>query len=910
MSFPANGRLEGALERLAEAAAGVVRGAELRDALQAVAEASAAATGAELAVVRVLDPADGKLVAAAVASSSRARAAEIEGTRFPLAEFPATEVADVGSLPPAVRRIAERTRSEAVLQLPVVFGEEPVGTLELLRAAGSFDPVEILLARLAASQVALCLHAFENGRSGSARPSPEQLDLTAEALATGASPEADPERLLRLAAGAWQADAAVLWRVAEGALPDLLAEHGLDGPATRSRARELVRTGLASGDPLVVERGAARLPEGCSASAVVPLGKPPAGALQLLFGAGRAPGEENLSRLTAFGAQAAGALRAGERSRALSLELERSRALLGVLGQATAELSLAHTLATAVERIRSLLSVERVAVYLMEGDSLVAAAADGLAGPHPVLAARLLDITLGPPRVGGVLVVEDARTDRRLASAARAAEETGIESALAVPLVANEDVVGLVAAYPPAGSRPDEQELALLGALARQLGVAVQNARLHEQAKALGLRLERALAAESAERRRLDGLYEVSRSFVQSLSLEATLDAVARAAVESLGVGAAILRVPDPRGEALVMQAVHVADQRLEDALRAMLSEAQVVSRSALQRLFRRGEPVRLDRFRARELGGSFALLVPFLEKGSTAVIVPVATPAEVIATLNLISLDPAEPIGDATVDAALSLASLAALAIENASLYQQQKQFYDTMQRSLLPRDRPDVPGVELGVVYQSSARMDVGGDVYDFMQLDDGRLAVVVGDVTGHGIDAAADMAMAKFVFRSLAREHPDPGDFLSHANDVVAGEIALGKFITLLYLTLDSASWEVACAAAGHPAPAIVQPDGTIDRLDARGLALGIEPDQPYVEVRRALPPGAAVVLYTDGVIEERRNGELYGTERLEAFVAANRHLPAQRLAEALVDDCRRFGKGELVDDCAVVVIRRRA
>ena len=72
----------------------------------------------------------------------------------------------------------------------------------------------------------------------------------------------------------------------------------------------------------------------------------------------------------------------------------------------------------------------------------------------------------------------------------------------------------------------------------------------------------------------------------------------------------------------------------------------------------------------------------------------------------------------------------------------------------------------------------MDVGGDVYDFLALADGRLAVVLGDVTGHGIEATADMAMAKFVFRSLAREHSEPGDFLASANEVVAGEIGAGQ------------------------------------------------------------------------------------------------------------------------------------
>ena len=133
---------------------------------------------------------------------------------------------------------------------------------------------------------------------------------------------------------------------------------------------------------------------------------------------------------------------------------------------------------------------------------------------------------------------------------------------------------------------------------------------------------------------------------------------------------------------------------------------------------------------------------------------------------------------------------------------------------------------GLEVGEVYESSARVDVGGDVYDFVELDDGRLAVVLGDVTGHGVEATADMAMAKFVFRSLAREHPEPGDFLAFANDVVVDEIAPGKFITMTYVAVDPARGEVACANAGHPPPRLVLPDGTVRGLEATGLVLGID------------------------------------------------------------------------------------
>ena len=254
-----------------------------------------------------------------------------------------------------------------------------------------------------------------------------------------------------------------------------------------------------------------------------------------------------------------------------------------------------------------------------------------------------------------------------------------------------------------------------------------------------------------------------------------------------------------------------------------------------------------------------------------------------------------------------MTVAGQAALAIDNARLYQQQKDFSETMQRSLLPSALPDVGGIEVGHVYQSAARVDVGGDVYDFLHLDDGRLAVILGDVTGKGIQAAADMAMAKFSFRALARMHPEPADFLAAANEVVVDEIETGKFITMLYVLLDPESSTVACASAGHPAARVVTPDGQVGELGGHGLALGIDTDQEYEVARTELVPGTTVVLYTDGVIEARRDGELYGEERLDDLLRRRAELGPQELADAVLADCKSFAGGELSDDCAVVCLR---
>jgi serine phosphatase RsbU (regulator of sigma subunit) len=279
-----------------------------------------------------------------------------------------------------------------------------------------------------------------------------------------------------------------------------------------------------------------------------------------------------------------------------------------------------------------------------------------------------------------------------------------------------------------------------------------------------------------------------------------------------------------------------------------------------------------------------------------------------VLAALLLVSTRPGNRVTEDTIDSAQAIGGQAALAIDNARLYQQQKEFADTMQRSLLPRSLPQLPGLELGDAYQSSARVEVGGDIYDFVELDEGQLAVVLGDVTGHGIEAAADMAMAKFVFRSLAREHPRPGDFLQAANEVVVGEIAPGKFISMIYLLVDTQNGHVAAAGAGHPQPRVVSADGSVRSLDVRGLVLGIEAGQTYEEVTSPLAPGNSVVLYTDGVLEARHGNELYGFERLDAIISAGRDLSARDLAETILADCRDFARNVLADDCAVVVVKR--
>jgi serine phosphatase RsbU (regulator of sigma subunit) len=874
------------LEMLANAAAKAAALADTRAAVAVLADAVYEATEADLVVLRLRD-ARGELAARAVSPSTSTLAAEVTGSRATAAELAR------GTLSAPTKRAADRARAAGTIVEVASIGGRLVAAVELVRVAAPFSEDEQIVAGLVASQLALIVRTVG---AGAAPSHADWLGLAGEALAAGSDTQRAAHQALRIALEATGAAAGAVWRLG-GDTAHQIATAGES--VEKHGALELVLSAERSRDAVILDRDA-----GVSADwphvATLRLGEPMFAALQLYFAEGTVPPAERLAELGAFAARAAHALRAGEHAAELEVELGRTRALLAVVGEAISNLSLSHTLETAVERVSELLRIDMVGIYLLERGRPVPAADRGLRDGHEQVAAQILELALGPLRARATLLVDVGDSDAALAGARAALADYGRPLALGVPLQVAGEPIGLLVAY-PRGRRPAEGERSLLAALAAQLAVAVQNARLHEQATNLGETLARVLDSERQSARRLTALYEISRSFAQSLSLATTLDAVTSTIVEVLGVDAAVIRVPDERGELFVPRAVHVVDSRLVDPVRTVLERPQ-------PRPPRSDTAVLLDPETARRLGGAHALLVPFLEKGSTAALLPITTPTEQLAQLTILSLDPAAPIDAATLATAQTIAQQAALAIDNARLYQQQKQFAETMQQSLLPRERPGIAGLEVGAVYESAARVDVGGDVFDFLELPDGRLAVVLGDVTGHGIDATADMAMAKFVFRSLARDYPEPSDFLAHANEVVLSEIAPGKFITMTALVVDPGG-HVSAASAGHPEPRIVRADGTVEALCCGGLALGIEDKQVYEAVHAQLEPGATVVLYTDGVIEARRDHELYGLDRLDAVLAESHALTAQDLAAAVIASCRAYA-GELADDCAVVAIRRSA
>ena len=219
-----------------------------------------------------------------------------------------------------------------------------------------------------------------------------------------------------------------------------------------------------------------------------------------------------------------------------------------------------------------------------------------------------------------------------------------------------------------------------------------------------------------------------------------------------------------------------------------------------------------------------------------------------------------------------------------------------------------PRLPGLQCAARFEP--HHEVSGDFYDFFQFPDGRLGVVQGDVSGHGVAAGMVMAMAKQTIRLLASTGSHPGKVLIEANRWLCGAMA-GKFVTCIYLTIDPAKGELRLARAGHPPLILVNAaTGKRDVLSPKGIALGIRPGAAFAagseELRIGLRPADLLVLATDGLLEAKdRLGEEFGCERMTDVIA--QHAPAgpEAVVNRILDAARNFQGSVTLDDDAMAV-----
>ena len=309
------------------------------------------------------------------------------------------------------------------------------------------------------------------------------------------------------------------------------------------------------------------------------------------------------------------------------------------------------------------------------------------------------------------------------------------------------------------------------------------------------------------------------------------------------------------------------------------------------------------------------------LRAAGVALVVPLVTQGELIGTLNL---GPRLSEQEYSTDDRRLLATLAAQAapaIRVAQLVREQaaeaaeRERFDQelkvaqlIQQQFLPRELPNLPEWQIAAYY-GPARV-VGGDFYDFIDLGDGRIGVVVGDVTDKGVPAALIMARTHSILRAEAPRLVQPGLVLARANELLAPEMPARMFVTCLYGVLEPATGRFVFANAGHNLPYVRTSDGVIE-LRATGLPLGLMPGIVYEETEGFVGPGEAMLLYSDGLVEQHGPGrEMYGFPRLRAAMDGTD--AGSELLDRLLDELAAFkGPGvEQEDDITLVTLRRSA
>ncbi|MFJ4341705.1 SpoIIE family protein phosphatase [Streptomyces sp. NPDC088915] len=253
------------------------------------------------------------------------------------------------------------------------------------------------------------------------------------------------------------------------------------------------------------------------------------------------------------------------------------------------------------------------------------------------------------------------------------------------------------------------------------------------------------------------------------------------------------------------------------------------------------------------------------------------------------------------------ALAGLIAQALERAQRYDTESAVARGLQDALLPHRLPVRVGVDtVGRYLPGTQGMDVGGDWYDVIETGQGRLALVIGDVQGHGVAAAATMGQLRSAVRAFALGGHRPQDVMRGTNRLLI-DLDPGQFASCCYVLLDPETGEARAVRAGHPQPLLLRPDGTAEQVElAGGMVLGIDDGASYPVSRLRLAPGAVLALFTDGLVERPGRDIDEGIERLRRALAATASLPLSETADRLTREARQATSRP--DDIALLLAAR--
>ncbi|MFD5658262.1 SpoIIE family protein phosphatase [Streptomyces hirsutus] len=433
----------------------------------------------------------------------------------------------------------------------------------------------------------------------------------------------------------------------------------------------------------------------------------------------------------------------------------------------------------------------------------------------------------------------------------------------------------------------------------------------------------RALSGHAeASRERLSLLYDAGARIGSSLNVERTAHELAGVAVPrfadlvTVDLVEEVLSGEEPTGRSTVMRRAGVST--IHDGLPLMTVGETVRFPDATPqaRCVKSGHAVLEADLRTAE---GWRTLAPdraeeFLGYGFHSLIaVPLRARGTVLGSVDFWRSERAEPYDEGDVLFAEELSAWAAVALDNARRYTREHALAVTLQRSLLPRDLPDLSALEAAHRYLP-AQAGVGGDWFDVIELSGARVALVVGDVVGHGLHAAATMGRLRTAVHNFATLDLPPDELLARVDDLVArldreradqgdDEGIIGA--TCLYVVYDPAVGRCSVARAGHPPPALVLPDGTVTFPDMpAGPLLGLG-DLPFESTEFEVPEGSQLVLYTDGLIESRDRDIDTGLEILCGALSHPDRTPEQT-CDAVLDALLPNGGN---DDVALLVARTR-
>jgi serine phosphatase RsbU (regulator of sigma subunit) len=429
-----------------------------------------------------------------------------------------------------------------------------------------------------------------------------------------------------------------------------------------------------------------------------------------------------------------------------------------------------------------------------------------------------------------------------------------------------------------------EGELRILSALAAQCATALRRSALYEDAQESAA-AERAarLAAERAQER-LSFLAEASSALASSvLDLETTLAQVVELAVPRLAEGCAIQLVEE-RGHSRTVAVSHVDRDKVEHL--------------------------------RERVGGDESADLTLLALRSQS------------RTVGCLALDTGgRPLDDADRQLAEQLAVRAGTAIENARLFADRSRVARSLQASLLPPSLPTVPGLELGARYAPAGEgVEVGGDFYDAFALDGDRWLLVVGDVRGKGVDAAAVTGLARHTIRSIAMSESRPRSILAHLNRVLLSaeadrvaalpssvetpwELTEPRFCTVAVAVVEprpGGAGVVVCSG-GHPLPLVARADGTVEAVGRPGTLLGASADIELYDVHVVLGPGESLVCFTDGIVERHHGREFFDESGIAEVLRGATGCDAATLAARIEQEARSLFTDNPHDDMAVLVAR---